>query len=468
MIARNGAQHVKRKSDSDRQAMARQAESLFDRAPPQELDAEKCVLGSILISPDVIDEVALVVRPRDFYLSAHSQIYATLLLIANEGKRADHVLLHNRLKRAGLVEEIGGVAYLAEIADSVPTASNARHYAQIVRDASVLRSLISAGHEIIRIGFHGEGEPRERLAKAEAQVFEILDQRGGGGPQPIGDVLIEALAQIDERIAKKTIAGLRLGYPALDSATGGICPGQLVILAGRPGMGKSAFAGNVAENVAESGAATLYVSLEMPALELTHRVACTRARVNGHQAKNGFISTDERRRLVQAVNELSQLPLFIDDAPGRNMTEIASLARRMKREDDLALIVIDYLQLIEPENRRDPREQQVAQIARRLKLLAREVDVPVICLAQLNREAEKRTDHRPRLADLRESGAIEQDADMVWFVHRDDYYRSDPDTHDGKADVIIAKQRSGDFADVKLNFAKAWTLFEPADPQQEF
>ncbi len=438
---------------------------ILDRQPPHNLEAERGVLGSILLLPDVCDEVALILRPADFYDDANGRLYTHLVALRDLGRRIDATLLVERLRSAGDFELVGGAAYLAEVVRSVPHAANAVHYAQIVRDKSTLRSLIHTSTDILREVYDESIEPREMLNRAEEKIFSILGDEGTNQTTTIRDVMLKAMERIDHRMQHDhATGGIETGFADLDTLTGGMHDSELIILAARPSMGKTALALNIAEHVAMQGSTTLFVSLEMASLELADRLLCSAAKVDGHRLRNGTINNDERRQLVEKAGELSQAPLFIEDSPSRNMTEIAAIARRLKRQHKLGLIVIDYLQLIEPDNARDPRQEQVARIARRLKGMARELRVPLLCLAQLNRQAEAAKENRPRLSHLRESGAIEQDADVVMFVHRDEYYESNEEDRArlaGEADIIVAKQRNGPIGDVKLTWLSKYTRFVP-------
>ncbi len=441
---------------------------ILDRTPPSSLDAEQGVLGSLLLQPELCDEVALVLRAGDFYSDPNQKLYEHLLEMHNQGCRVDVTLLVERLKSAGDLERIGGVAQIAELFENVPTAANAAYYAQIVQNKATLRALIRTTTEILRDAYDESLDPRELLNRAEEKIFGILDSQRSGQLESINEVLQAAFDRIDARMNRdQPIAGVATGYLDFDNLTGGLHESELTILAARPSMGKTALATNIADYVAiESSLPTMFVSLEMSSLELADRMLSARARVNGHRIRKGTISSHDLTQLVRVSTEMSKAPLFIDDSPSRTMTEIAANARRLKRNEGLRLVVIDYLQLIEPDNPRDPRQEQVARIARRLKGLARELKVPVLCLAQLNRQAEVTKDNRPRLSHLRESGAIEQDADVVVFVHREEYYHSPKDNEEtgleGQADLIIAKQRNGPTGDVKLTWLKDYTRFENA------
>jgi replicative DNA helicase len=437
---------------------------ILDRQPPHNLEAERGVLGSILLLPDVCDEVALILRATDFYDDANGRLYTHLVALRDLGRRIDATLLVERLRSAGDFELVGGAAYLAEVLRSVPHAANAAHYARIVRDKSTLRSLIHTSTDILREVYDESIEPREMLNRAEEKIFSILGDEGTNQTTTIRDVMLKAMERIDHRMQHDhATGGIETGFTDLDTLTGGLHDSELIILAARPSMGKTALALNIAEHVSMQGSTTLFVSLEMASLELADRLLCSAARVNGHRLRNGTISNDDRKKLVEKAGDLSQAPLFIEDSPSRNMTEIAAIARRLKRQHKLGLIVIDYLQLIEPDNARDPRQEQVARIARRLKGMARELHVPLLCLAQLNRQAEAAKENRPRLSHLRESGAIEQDADVVMFVHRDEYYESNEEDRArvaGEADIIVAKQRNGPIGDIKLVWRSEFTRFE--------
>jgi len=448
---------------------------LDSRERPANVDAERAVLGSILLKPDVCDDIALLVRPDDFADEAHQVLYRHLLELHDSGKRIDITIVVDRLRTQGDLERIGGAPAIAEILEAVPHAAHASHYAQIVRDKAMLRSLIDASTDILRDAYDASDEPRELVARAEAKIFQILEHRSSAEARPIEAVLEEVMIRMDARMKHEhALGGVETGFTDLDSLCGGLHNSELIILAARPSMGKTAFAMNIAENVAiHAKQPALFVSLEMACLELADRLLCSAAQVNGHRLRNGTISQEDRRRLVQKSAEISSSPLYIDDTPGRTLTEIAAVARRLKRKQGLSLIVIDYLQLIEPDNPRDPRQEQVAKIARRLKTMSRELDVPVLCLAQLNRQAEVSRDNRPRLNHLRESGAIEQDADVVMFVHREEYYQTTDEDRErvkGQAEIIIAKQRNGPIGDIKLLWQHDFTRFVNLEhrPYDEF
>jgi replicative DNA helicase len=441
---------------------------LLDRQPPRSIEAERAVIGSLLLLPEACDEVALVIRPEDFYDGAHRSIFTHMLALHEGGRQIDPTLLSQLLRDAGQYESIGGAAFLLELSQEVATAAHAEHYARIVRDKAVLRSLIHASTDIIQEAYETGVNAREMLSRAEERVFRILDSKGDTQVRPIRDILHESLARIDARMQHDhAYGGLETGFIDFDELTGGLHDSELVILAARPSMGKTALALNMAEHISIDehgpGKAVLLVSLEMSALELGDRLLCSRARVNSHRLRNGQLNAEESRRLIQTAADVSRAPLFIDDSPSRNITEIAATARRLKRQDSLSLIVVDYLQLIEPDNPRDPRQEQVARISRRLKGLARELSVPILCLAQLNRQVEASRESRPQLSHLRESGAIEQDADVVAFVHREEFYQNNEEDRErlkGQADLLIRKQRNGPIGDIKLTWLHEFTRFE--------
>lgn len=442
----------------------------LDRQPPRSQEAERAVLGSILLLPETCDDVALIIRPDDFFDPAHQTLFKNILGLHDRGRGIDPMLLIEQLKTSGELELVGGAAYLAEIARAVPTAAHAEYYARIVHEKAMVRSLIFSSTDILRDAYDETIEPREMLSRAEEKIFAILDEKSTSALSSIRDVLQDSLMRIDARMKQDaSLGGLATGFIDFDSMTGGLHGSELIILAARPSMGKTALAMNFAEHAAlEEQSPTLFVSLEMSAIELGDRLLCSVARVNSSRLRNGTITNEDRRKLVEKAAEISQAPLFVDDSPSRTMTEIAAAARRLKRRDGLGLIVIDYLQLIEPDNPRDPRQEQVAKIARRLKGLARELDVPVLCLSQLNRQAEASKDNKPKLSHLRESGAIEQDADVVMFVHREEYYQTNDEDRArvaGEADLIIAKQRNGPIGDVKMTWLRDFTRFESAAPK---
>jgi replicative DNA helicase len=422
----------------------------------------------------VCDEIASL-RANDFYDDANRKIYHNMREMHDAGEKIDVTLLVSRLRTSGDYEKVGGAAYLARLSSAVPNAAHVVFYADIVSEKAVFRKLIESSTEILRDAYDQASSAKELVSQAEQKVFSIMDGRSKQSVQSISDVLHQAMDRMEARLRDDYVdGGAQTGISRFDEMTGGLHNGELIILAARPSMGKTALAMNIGEHVAiEQNSPVLFVSLEMSGIELADRMLCSLARVNGHRLRNGTITADDRERLIKKANEISQSPLFVDDSPSRTVSEIAAAARRIKRrQDDLGLIVVDYLQLIEPDNSKDPRQEQVAKIARRLKGLSRELDVPLLCLSQLNRQAEDSKDHRPKLSHLRESGAIEQDADVVMFVHREEYYLRGDDQAQcaGQAEIIISKQRNGPIGDVEMTWEAEYTRFSDraAERHNEF
>jgi len=444
---------------------------ILDRQPPFDLSAEHGVLGSLLLKPDTCDDVTMILREDDFYDDANRQLYRHIMQLHDAGTTIDAVILVDHLKSAGVFEAIGGTAYLARIGRAVPNAAHAVYYANIVLEKSTFRSLINVSTEILAEAYDQTSDARNLLSNSEQKIFSIVDDRGANNVNSLNDIMHRAMDRLESRMSEDyTDTGVPTLFAKLDSLTGGLHNSELAILAARPAMGKTALAMNIAEAVAIRGKfPVLFVSLEMSEAELGDRLLCSLARVNSHRLRNGTLSSDDRKRLVEKAGEISESPFYVDDSPSRSVSEIAAAARRIiRREDRLGLIVIDYLQLIEPDNMRDPRQEQVARIARRLKGLARDLETPILCLAQLNRQAEDSRDHRPRLSHLRESGAIEQDADIVMFIHREEYYQHGEVDEEiaGKAEIIIAKQRNGPVGIAELGWEKEYTRFYDLAPER--
>jgi replicative DNA helicase len=435
--------------------------SLSDHLPPQNLEAERCVLGGILLDNEVLHDIAQFLTAADFYRDAHQTVFRAITDLYDQGKAIDAVTLAEELTRRDQYKLVGGDEMLLEIANSVPHAANARYHAEIVRQKSISRQLIQSSTEIIRDGYSNLYTAQQLLESAEQKIFTIAEDQIRGETHEIKDVLAKAMDLVIKRAEERhPVSGVASGFGDLDDFTNGFHSDQLIIVAARPSMGKTALMLNICDHAAINlRIPVLIVSLEMGNLEIGERFLCARSRVDGHKLRTGHgLDTRELNKLSRAFAEMQGAPIFIDDTPARNMLQITAMARRLKLRQDLGLIVVDYIQLIDAEDSRDSRQEQIAKISRRLKTLARELHVPVIALSQLNRAVESREDRRPRMADLRESGAIEQDADMVLLLHRPEYY--DANDQPGIAEVIVAKNRNGPTGSVKLTFLKNLTRFE--------
>lgn len=436
----------------------------LDRLPPHSKEAERGVLGGLLRDPDTMSSVVMILRPENFYFDAHQKIYQALIDLNNEGKPLDLVILFEKLKNQKMLEDVGGLAYITEVWEAVPTGANAEYHARIVRDHAMIRSLIHTGNEILRDAYDRSQSADELVAQSERKIMDIAKASMVGETIDLSVAITDAFNRIDARQrGDLSLSGIPTGYVDIDNMTGGFQKNELVIIAARPSVGKTAFALNIIRNIiVEEQASVLFVSLEQSRIEIAERLLCNQSRVDSHRLRVGHTSADEIAKLMDAGDILRRTKLYIDDTPSRNMLQIGATARRLMKKEEkrggLKLVVIDYLQLIEPENRRDPRQEQVAQISRRLKFLARELQIPVIALAQVNRSSEDRQDHRPRLADLRESGSIEQDADTCMMLHRPGKF--DGGQEDNVLEVIIAKQRNGPTGEVNLTYLKQYMRFE--------
>lgn len=438
---------------------------LLDKMPPADIEAEKAVLGSCMLMPEVTDEVILILTKDDFYDDANGLIFEHLTTMWESGRRFDITILADRMRAAKDWEKIGGAAYLAGIMNAVATAAHAKYYAGIVRDKSMLRQLIIVGHESVQAGYDPGGRPAsEVIETAEQQMFAVVESSIGATANvtTIQEVLCEAMHRLENR-QEGTLAGVPTGYAGIDNLLGGLRPKELTVVGGRPGHGKTSLGLAIAHQAAQRGSTVMVVSLEMSGTELGERMLSSVARCNLYRMRNGMLSTEERQRLVQRSAELGESPLWLDDSPSRSMAQIGAMARRQKRRHGLDLLIIDYLQLVQPENGRDPRQEQVAKMSRRCKVMARELDVAVVILAQVNRTSGD-IGRAPRLSELRESGAIEQDADVVLFVHRPAEYDSSkrPDNaHDAEeAEIHVAKHRNGPTGVVKVNWFRDFARFD--------
>jgi replicative DNA helicase len=447
--------------------------SVLEKAPPHDLDAERAVLGALLREPELYDDVLLVLRdPDDFHHDAHKRIYSHLKKMHSDNSKIDLLLLVNNLKTTEELDLVGGHAYLGDLMTSVPISAHAEYYAKIVRDKATLRKLIHAGSEIVRGAYAPETQTKDLLNKAASQMNQLCENQTTNQVTDMEALMSDVAAHMD-RLLQGLVDGVKPGFADLDTLIGGLHPNELIILAARTGMGKTALALNITENIAVKGQTVLFVSLEMAKIELALRLICSRSQLSSWKVKHNRLQKDELHTFSDTANELGRVPLFIDDTPQRSVAEIAAVARRLKRQHDLQLLVIDYIGLIRAENPAEPRQEQVAKIARQLKLLARELHIPVLCLAQLNRQADARgKDERPRLSHLRESGAIEQDADVVMFVHREEMGMSREKAKEkgleGKAELIVAKQRNGATGDIDMFFHKEYTRFlSPSEHHEE-
>jgi replicative DNA helicase len=439
-----------------------ESNGVADRLPPHNRDAERSLLGSMLRDNQIIPETVNLVKADHFYVFGHQKIYEAITKLNDDsGKPADIVTVAEWLSQAKLMDDVGGHGYLAELIDAAPSAAHYRQYADIIRQKAIVRNLIHACTELQAEAFDQSQPPTELLDNAERRILEIAEMGITGDTVTLHDAIHEAWRRLDQRKQRgdHEFSGIATGYLDLDNLTAGFQNSELIILAARPSVGKTAFALNIARHVVvEEGLPVLFVSLEQARVELAERLLCCQAQVDSHRLRRGHLSSDDETKIMEAGSVLSESKLFIDDTPGQSMLRIAANARRLKKRHDIRLVMIDYLQLIDPDDRRESRQEQVAGISRRLKFLARELKVPVVALAQVNRSSEDRQDHRPRLSDLRESGAIEQDADTVMMLHRPDYH--EPGQHEGLVEVIIAKQRNGPTGEVSLMYVKQFMRFE--------
>ena len=451
------------------QAVARDEEVARLRVPPHSTEAEQSVLGGLLLDNLAWDKCSDLLSDSDFYRHEHRHIYAAVGSLIASSKPADVITVFEALQSLGKAEDCGGLAYLNALAQSVPSASNVRRYAEIVRERSVLRKLISASDEIATTAFNPQGQPVSQiLDEAESRIFRIGEEgsRGGAGFQPM-DKLVQALidrVQELEANGSEDVTGIRTGFYDLDRMTAGLQKGDLIVLAARPSMGKTAFALNIAEHVAvQEGLPVAVFSMEMGASQLALRVVGSLGRIDQQHLRTGRLRDDEWERLPEAASKLSEAPMFIDESPGLNPAELRARARRLARQygGTLGLIVIDYLQLMSGSSNSsdENRATVLGEISRGMKGLAKELQCPVLALSQLNRSVETRPDKRPMMSDLRESGAIEQDADVIMFIYRDDYYNKDS-KEPGVAEIVLAKQRNGPVGTVKLTFLKPLTRFD--------
>ncbi len=436
---------------------------LLQKLPPQSIEAEESILSAILLDNSILLDVLEILTPEDFYRTAHQKIFAAINELFTRAEPVDLVTLANLLRDKGQLEEIGGAAYLARLVDTVPSAVHVEHYARIVRDKSSLRRLISKANEITQRCFMESGELDHVLDFAESAVFEISENKHRASFHPLSSIIESNIFALEERQGNRAlITGVPTGFSRLDHMTSGFQNSDMIILAARPSMGKTALALNIARNSAIEGNVPVAIfSLEMSREQLSMRMLCSEARVDSSRVRSGFLNPEDWNRITDAASSLSEAPIFIDDSPDISATSIRTKSRRLKMDKGLGLIIIDYLQLMKGSISTERRDLEISEISRALKLLAKELDVPVIALSQLNRKLEERSDKRPQLSDLRESGALEQDADVVAFIYRDEVYNKDEtNPNKGTAEVIIAKQRNGPTGVVPLAFLGAYTRFE--------
>ncbi|WEV79815.1 replicative DNA helicase [Janibacter cremeus] len=430
-----------------------------DRLPPQDVGAEQSVLGGMLLSKDAIGDVNEAVRSKDFYRPAHELIFDAIVDLYSRGEPADAITVADELSKRGDLQRAGGQAYLHDLIQSVPTAANAGYYAQIVAERAVLRRLVEAGTKIVQMGYaQGGGDVEDIVNQAQAEVYTVAEKRGGEDYAPLWDTLNDTMTEIEVAAGRTDeMTGVPTGFHDLDELTHGLHPGQMVVIAARPAVGKSTLGVDIARAAAiHHGMATAIFSLEMSRSEITMRVLAAEASIQLQHLRRGKMSDPDWRKLSRVVGRISDSPLYIDDSPNLALMEIRAKARRLKQQHNLKLIVIDYLQLMTSGKKVESRQQEVSEFSRALKLLAKELEVPVIAISQLNRGPEQRTDKRPAMSDLRESGSIEQDADLVILLHRD----RDPDSErEGEADIIVAKHRNGPTADIVLGFQGHYARF---------
>jgi replicative DNA helicase len=447
--------------------------SAAERIPPHNLEAEQSLLGSMFLSIDAVETGVSEVREEDFYRSAHSKIFAAIAHLFGRGEPIDVITVADRLEATGELEQVGGKPYLLTVTNTVPTAANAKHYATIVKRASTLRRLIQAGTRIVGMSYEAGDDVEEVVEDAERALFEVTNERVASNFKSINELLLTGWDHINELAdQKRHITGVPTGFNDLDKILAGLHRSDLIILAARPAVGKTAFALNVAVNAAKEDTRVAVFSLEMSSEQLIQRIMCSEARIDAQKLRTGYVGDGDWRYLMEAMGRLDKCDMYVDDTPGLSMLELRSKARRLFRDRKPGLIIVDYLQLMQPQARRsENRQVEIAEISRGLKILAKELDIPVLALSQLSRAVEQRVGKRPQLSDLRESGAIEQDADVVMFIHRDTFNKSSDDAYGdddregkfppkGEAEIIVAKHRNGPVDSCNLVYLSQFTKFE--------
>ena len=446
-----------------------QTDTNVDKSLPHNAEAERAVLGAILLDNALFDQTSEILTTDDFYLENHRNIFSTMVRLSSDARTIDSLTLREELRKQNELEAAGGVAYLASLLDGVPRVSSVEHYARIVKEKSLLRKLIHSANEILLRGLSNEEDPLELLERAEKSIFDISQEKIQSGFVQLQDLLTESYENIESLYQRKElITGISTGFVDLDRLTSGLQRADLIIVASRPGLGKTSLVVNVAQHVAiqEKKVVGMF-SLEMAAQQLVTRMLCAEARVDSHKVRSGYLSKEDWNRLAKTMSKLARARVFIDDSPGISIVEMRSKARRLKTEHGLDLLIVDYLQLMSGTSagsrvRYENRQQEISAISRSLKGLAKELNIPLIAVSQLSRAPEQRRgDHRPQLSDLRESGSIEQDADVVLFIYREDLYKKEEDLDEqGIVQLIVGKQRNGPTGIVKLAFIDQWTKFE--------
>ena len=442
----------------------------LQKVPPQNIEAEQSILSAILIDNNTLPEVLEILSEKDFYREVHQKIFSAMVDLFERSEPADLITVTNILKEQGQLESVGGATYLSELVDTIPMATNAAHYAKIIHEKATLRRLIERTASITSRCFEDRGDMEEILDFAERSIFEISEDKVKPAFHSLADILTDTYKAVEQAYENKVlVTGVPTGYHELDQLTSGFQPGDLVIIAGRPSMGKTALALNITQNAsAATGIPSAIFSLEMSKEQLSLRLLSSEARVDSSKMRGGFLKESDLARINRAAGSLYDLPVFIDDSAAISALEIRAKARRMKMEKGLGFVIIDYLQLMRGRASAERRELEISEISRSLKALAKELHIPVVALSQLNRKVEDRTNKRPVLSDLRESGAIEQDADVIMFIYRDEVYNTEPDNPNrGIAEVHLAKQRNGPIGTVKLTFLEHCTRFEDHAPESE-
>lgn len=437
------------------------AQEMIDKIPPQNLEAEMAVLGSMMLDREAIGQAIELLNGSCFYRDANKKIYSAITKLYDENKAVDLITLTEELKKTNSIDEVGGPAYITSVVSSVPTSANIIHYAKIVKEKMLLRNLINAATAIASDCYSADEEVDTIVDKAEQTIFDIASKKIESRFVPLREVIKSSIETIDNLYQRKeNITGIATGFRDLDMKTAGLQRSDLIVIAGRPSMGKSALASCMAEHIGVvEKIPVAFFSLEMSKEQLVQRMLCSHARVDAHKVRTGFLSQADWPRLVSAAGKLSEAPIYIDDSPGITVMELRAKARRMKAQFDIKVIILDYLQLMQGPARSENRQQEISEISRSLKALARELSVPLISISQLSRAVEQRSDHRPQLSDLRESGAIEQDADLVILLLREEYYNP-TEENKGMAEVIIAKQRNGPIGSLNLTFISEHMKFE--------